>query len=145
MLVLSLQWRLEGRSYTQSAKLESKVTIGRSPDCHITIAHPTVSRRHASVWAQGEEVIIQNLSQTNPVLVNERTLAHREQTTLAHGDTLQLGLITAAVSLPDLGPRVVFKVKCTGCGKVADSSVSDCPWCGTSLAFGETFIGGVRE
>lgn len=146
MRTIHLHWRVEDQSQTQTLKAEGEITIGRKPDCTVSIPHQTVSRQHATLYAQGDDLILRNLSKTNPITINQgRILQADQETVIQDGDTFVLGTVAVHVqlSIADDKPRLKLKVKCTGCGKVVESDLTDCPWCGTSLAFGETFIGSV--
>lgn len=58
---------------------------------HVALQSSTVSRRHARlVYADGRWIVA-NLSQTNPVVVNDEALAIEHERTLADGDRLELG------------------------------------------------------
>ncbi len=71
------------------------VTIGRakgSPDRHIHLAGPTVSRMHARLRYASGGWTVSNLSGTNPLRVNGQALeANGEPCPLADGDRLELG------------------------------------------------------
>ncbi len=49
---------------------QDRTLIGRGPDCHIRINHPTVSRRHAELTWANTKLILAHLSPVNPTLVN---------------------------------------------------------------------------
>lgn len=72
-----------------------RIVVGREtgpPHRHITLRSPTVSRRHARMEFIDGHWTITNLSATNPVLVNDRVLAHDGATrTLSDGDRIELG------------------------------------------------------
>lgn len=65
--------------------------VGESPG-YIALHSTTVSRRHARLAYANGTWTVANLSQTNPVVVNDQALAasHGERT-LADGDCLELG------------------------------------------------------
>lgn len=64
--------------------------IGRDPDeCQLLIEDPAASRRHLLCRTTEEGFLIENLSKTNPVEVNEELLA--EPRLLKEGDTLRIG------------------------------------------------------
>jgi hypothetical protein len=72
-----------------------EVILGReyseSPG-HIALQSTTVSRRHARLAYANGEWKVANLSQTNPVVVNDEALAAGNgERTLADGDCLELG------------------------------------------------------
>lgn len=64
--------------------------IGRDPDaCQLLIEDPAVSRKHLLCRATPEGITIQNLSETNPVLINDQSL---EDIHLLHdGDVIKIG------------------------------------------------------
>jgi hypothetical protein len=73
----------------------TEVTIGRKggtgPD-HVQLAAPTVSRLHARLRFEGESWVIENLSRTNPVVVNGEVLgAGLAPRPLREGDRLEIG------------------------------------------------------
>lgn len=68
---------------------------------------PTVSRKHAAIVREGKEVKIKNLSQTNPTLVNGRTVTG--EWTLQNGDEIQLS---------QNGPKMLFNTTATGTARM---------------------------
>jgi class 3 adenylate cyclase len=49
---------------------QDRTIIGRGPDCHVRINHPTVSRIHAELTWSNTRLILAHLSPVNPTLVN---------------------------------------------------------------------------
>jgi hypothetical protein len=72
-----------------------RIFVGRDagpPHRHITLRSPTVSRRHARIDFDSGTWTITNLSQTNPVIVNDRVLSNGSSARkLADGDRIELG------------------------------------------------------
>jgi len=67
---------------------ESIATIGRLPECTVTVADPNVSRTHAEIRPDGDGFIVVDLGSTNGTRVNGgRIDRHR----LADGDELSFG------------------------------------------------------
>jgi pSer/pThr/pTyr-binding forkhead associated (FHA) protein len=64
------------------------VTIGRLPDCTITLNDPNISRRHAEVHP-GEAIVVVDLGSTNGTKVNGLRISGRQ--VLADGDIISLG------------------------------------------------------
>lgn len=142
MRMINLQWSVENQTQSQTLPAEGEIVIGRKLDSTVAIPHQTVSRQHAAILPRENDILLRNLSETNPIsLSGGRILAVGQETVLANGDVFVLGKVNVRFSVVELTSRFSFKVKCTGCGKVVESTMTDCPWCGTSLAFGETFIG----
>lgn len=64
------------------------ITIGRSLDCDIVIADPTVSRLHATVRRVGETYEVIDQGSANGTFVNSDRIRSR---TLGNGDTIWIG------------------------------------------------------
>ncbi len=67
----------------------SRVVIGRSRECEITLEDANVSRRHAELRPKGDSWLVADLGSTNGVKVNHRRV---EQAVLRHGDQVTIGL-----------------------------------------------------
>ena len=67
----------------------SRLLIGRSRDCDITIDDPNVSRRHAELRNEDGRWVVADLGSTNGVKVNGQRVA---QAALEPGDDVVLGL-----------------------------------------------------
>jgi hypothetical protein len=67
----------------------SRVLIGRSRDCDVTLDDPNVSRRHAELRNEDGRWIVTDLGSTNGVKVNGRRVDNHP---LDPGDELQFGL-----------------------------------------------------
>lgn len=64
--------------------------IGRDPDaCQLLIEDPAASRKHMICRTTPQGILVENLSTTNPVLVNDVEL--KEPTLLQNGDALKIG------------------------------------------------------
>ncbi len=62
--------------------------IGRSEDADISLQDPSVSRRHGMIEKQAKIYTIKNLSQTNPILLNDKAV---DETRLFSGDHIRIG------------------------------------------------------
>ena len=67
---------------------ERPLTIGRLPECNITLNDPNVSRHHAEVRPQGNGFVIVDNGSTNGVKVNGIKVA---QQVLSDGDQITIG------------------------------------------------------
>ncbi|MET0794804.1 MAG: FHA domain-containing protein, partial [Polyangiaceae bacterium] len=47
-----------------------KLYLGRSPECELAISDPAVSRRHARLWVNPTQIVIEDLGSQNGVYVN---------------------------------------------------------------------------
>jgi hypothetical protein len=67
---------------------EYVLSMGRLPECTITLADPNVSRRHAEIRPHADAWLLTDLQSTNGTLVNgARVTSHR----LLDGDRIQVG------------------------------------------------------
>jgi hypothetical protein len=64
------------------------LVIGRSPDCALTLADPTVSRHHAELRRECGRWVVADLGSSNGTRVNGWRI---RRATLARGDELMLG------------------------------------------------------
>jgi pSer/pThr/pTyr-binding forkhead associated (FHA) protein len=141
MKTVSIRWETGSQTQTITTNVDGELKIGRLSGCDLVIPHQTVSREHAMLVEKGDALLLRNLSGTNPIRLNsQKELQAKEEAPLNDGDMFQLGVVNVLVTFPDLESRLKFKIKCTNCGEVVDNDLADCPWCGTSLAFGETYI-----
>jgi hypothetical protein len=65
------------------------VTIGRAPGNSFIVEHATVSRQHATIKIEGEDLRLYDLGSANGTFVNDKRV--REPATLHDGDTVRLG------------------------------------------------------
>lgn len=70
--------------------LGDTATLGRLPECDVTLDDPSVSRRHARITHTGGSWAVEDLNSTNGLKVNGRRVS---QADLADGDRLELGTV----------------------------------------------------
>jgi hypothetical protein len=73
-----------GETYTLR---DERVTVGRHPDAGIFLDDVTVSRNHAVIAREGDEVVIIDQGSLNGTFVNRR---RNERTVLKDGDEIQI-------------------------------------------------------
>jgi len=68
-------------------------TIGRGRECDIVLEDPTrhISRKHATVFRQGDRYVLTVESRINPVLVNGQPVMAGQQAELGAGDSIIIG------------------------------------------------------
>ncbi|HEY7356841.1 MAG TPA: FHA domain-containing protein [Ktedonobacterales bacterium] len=140
MRTLTLSWQAQGQWQQYTVTAERPCVIGRQAEaCQITLDDRSVSRQHASVYAENGAFHLRNLSQTSSIAFNQRfRLTYSQDTPLKPGDTFRLGTTRFWVMQPRQPEVKVLKIKCARCGKLVDSHLEGfCPWCGRSLANGE--------
>ncbi len=69
--------------------LQDKMTIGRDASADIVIDSPAVSRQHAQVWLEGDQLYIADLNSSNGTFINGAKL--EGQANLKPGDQVGLG------------------------------------------------------
>lgn len=114
------------------------IFIGRSPSCDIVLSDRKVSRRHASISWKAGVFWLCNLSQTNPIYLNERQkLTYNQQVELTPGFTFRIGSSWFAVQAESTAEHLV---ECSGCGRSVDIAWQTCKYCGTSLSGAHTIV-----
>ena len=84
-----------GRRFTIQSR---KTLLGRGQDMDIQLPDLGISRRHAELECQDDDLYLQHLSSVNPTLLNGRQISKREK--LNHGDEIQLaGRVTFRIEL----------------------------------------------
>jgi hypothetical protein len=71
--------------------------IGRSPDAHVRIDSPKVSRNHAKITIDGDTAMVEDLGSKNGTFVGD--IRVDGPTPLKHGDRLRLGQLAAILSV----------------------------------------------
>ena len=66
----------------------ARLTIGRARDCEIYLDDHAVSRRHCTIEALGEEIVLTDLHSINGTFVNDRLV---QTASLSPGDTVRVG------------------------------------------------------
>jgi ABC-type multidrug transport system ATPase subunit len=70
-----------------------EVTVGRAPECHARLAHPTVSRQHAALCLRSGKVLVRSLTAANPARVDGRPVPPGQTATLALGGEVDFGVL----------------------------------------------------
>ena len=78
----------EGERRDLGLRPDSDTTIGRHPQCTLSINQPSVSRRHARLWMEGGRWYIEDLGSSNGTYVNNRRVTKQK---LDEGDNLRCG------------------------------------------------------
>ena len=123
----------------------TEVILGRSPDCHITIEDPLISRHHASIRITADDARVSDLGSRNGVRVNGRRI--EREMPLKDGDRIRLGtqeLVFAVVHKKERPPRPTgFMAVCRACGTPYPEGALTCPHCGAPAAGDEDTISGL--
>jgi RNA polymerase subunit RPABC4/transcription elongation factor Spt4 len=128
-----------------------EVTIGRSPECHITIEDPLVSRRHARIRITPDgQALLSDIESRNGVRVNGTLVPKGSEVALADGDRIRLGTQELVFSVARGRERTArttgFMRVCEHCGTPYPEGTPACPHCGaTSVRADDTISGLVVE
>lgn len=119
-----------------------EVVIGRSPDCHVTIEDPLVSRRHAKVMVEDPPRIV-DLGSRNGVSVNGQKIEGGR--TLSDGDRIRIGtqelVFYVATQRPRESRTTGFMTVCQACGTPYPEQSAQCPHCGAPRRDDDTISG----
>jgi len=109
--------------------------VGRSPDCHITIEDPLISRQHARIVVATSEATLEDLGSRNGSKVNGRAVhgAH----TLADGDRVRFGaqeMVFLRVGVDQRLTRSTGAMRlCSRCKVPFPEGPTQCPHCGHAV------------
>jgi DNA-binding NtrC family response regulator len=84
--------RRKGRSWPMNG---TDITIGRNPECTVSLKDPLVSREHCTVRLEGDHLVIEDLGSANATLVNGRPVT---RCALDVGDEVVVGEATFVVT-----------------------------------------------
>lgn len=117
--------------------------LGRSPECHVTIDDPLVSREHAKILVDGEQVILRDLGSRNGSKVNGEQV--RGEIPLNDGDRVRIGnqevVFSRVVAARRPGRPTGSLRHCRKCQTPYVAEAPQCPNCGYSPGADETLSG----
>ncbi|MGH7191990.1 MAG: FHA domain-containing protein [Candidatus Saccharimonadales bacterium] len=116
-----------GKANKVEVPLSLPATIGRGREAHLTVAHPTVSRRHCLVYELDGILMVQDKGSLNGTFIDgERVDSDR---ILRPGQTLTIGPLTfrAEYDLADISHDVLTDVPAAASASEAPAEVADPP------------------
>lgn len=117
--------------------------LGRSPECHVTIDDPLVSREHAKIIVEGDRVICRDLGSRNGSKVNGQLV--RGDIALNDGDRVRIGnqeIVFSRVVAPRRPGRPTGSLRhCRKCQTPYMAEAPNCPNCGYGPGSEETLSG----
>jgi FHA domain len=116
----------------------SVITLGRSPDCQITLDDPLVSRVHAELTLTDSGVHVRDLGSRNGVRINDVLIDSR--TALEHKDRLRLGsqdlvFLAMAGEPARVSTATGAIARCPECDRPFATVAKVCPHCGARNAY----------
>lgn len=113
---------------------KGEVVIGRSPDCHVTIEDPLISRQHARILVGEDSASVEDMNSRNGSRLNGERF--RGAKTLKDGDRIRLGaqeLLFYQVKEQARRARPTgFMAVCRKCRTPYPAGALICPHCGES-------------
>lgn len=95
-----LTWQDDNGAQEYLIRNAQTIVIGRARDNTITIAHPKISRQHASLEWQGETCYLRDLGSSNGTFINGNRLQPQQPQPLKPGDQIQLHQILIVFDTP---------------------------------------------
>ncbi len=96
---------------------QSGLRIGRTPDNAIRLADDAVSRHHATVWAQGEQVFVRDEGTTNGTLLRGQRIPTQTPQPVQVGDEIRIATATPL-------PQPMAIICCRGGSERAASAIT---------------------
>lgn len=112
--------------------LPGETVLGRSPECHVTIDDPLVSREHAKILVADDKVVLHDLGSRNGSKLNGRPVSGDVE--LHDGDRVRIGnqeLVFSRVVAPRKPGRPTGSLRhCRNCQSPYAAEAPSCPVCG---------------
>src|SRR5215211_3251872 len=104
-------------------KLNAPLIVGRAPTCDLSVADPTISRRHAELIVDEEQVTLRDLGSSNGTFVNGHKVA---AATLEVDDLIAFGKVAFRLATYVPTPNVsTVAVPASGAGGVGPTIVRE--------------------
>jgi len=120
-----------------------ETVLGRSPECHVTIDDPLVSREHAKIVVEDERAVVRDLGSRNGLKVNGQQV--RGEQVLNDGDRIRIGnqevVFSRVVAAKRPGRPTGSLRHCRKCQTPYVAEAPQCPNCGYSPGADETLSG----
>lgn len=125
-----------------------ETVLGRSPECHITIDDPLVSREHAKIFNHGDRIVLRDLGSRNGSKLNGEPVAANSDIELKNGDRIRLGnveILVTHVVAAKRPPRPTGSLRhCRNCQTPYLAEAPSCPHCGFVPGTEDTLSGNIR-
>lgn len=114
--------------------VQGETLLGRSPECHVTIEDPLVSRQHARITIEGARALLEDLGSRNGVRLNGDVLKH--PCYLKDRDRVRIGMqefVFHSISTTDVrssSKSTGFLRHCSQCSYPYPEGMPVCPNCG---------------
>lgn len=149
-LRMTLQVEFGGQAQRFTVGGKRNTVLGRHAENDLVLADKSVSRQQAMLTLlEGNQTgyIIQNLSQSSRIHFEYpptlQPLGYQEVARLEAGYVLRVGgTRIQVVAIEEAQAQMAeLQIVCAGCKRAVPAHLIDCPWCGMTLALGNTFSG----
>jgi DNA-binding NtrC family response regulator len=117
--LLVVQGPDSGKTLAVNGASATRVLVGKSPVCGFRLDDPSVSRRHASLRASGQTLVLMDLGSTNGTFVNNVGV---REAFLRGGESIKIGGTVITVSAAK--PAAVFQVQDSSFGRMLGESAA---------------------
>lgn len=93
------------------------ITIGRTPDNKIVVAHPQVSSRHAQITNVGGQLVLEDLGSANGTFVRGARVARGQRVPVANGEKVYIGPMPVLIHIAGQQVNVVVEDQQSWAGK----------------------------
>lgn len=97
-VVLGIRVTLKGRLVKEFRFGQKRITIGRDPESHVFLDNAGISRCHAVLERQEDDIYLKDMESANGTLLNEESI-HREQ--VKDGDKVRIGKFLLELTLEE--------------------------------------------
>jgi len=96
---------------------QSVISIGRTPENQIVVAHPQVSSRHAIIVKQGTQLFLEDQGSANGTFVRGQRLAPKQRVPIQNGEKVFIGPMPLLIQIADQKINVVVEDQSGWAGK----------------------------
>lgn len=82
---------IHAKANLQRIQVLPQLVVGRSPDCHLRIASPQVSRKHCEILLRHDGIYLEDLGSANGTSLDGAPLPPHTPTYIHDGATLEIG------------------------------------------------------
>lgn len=133
MHVINLLWTFNEEVQNKTEKLDTNKTIGRADGNTFQVLDPQISGKQAVIRSDGKAVVIENVSETNNIKV-DNTVVNKAGGTAQLKDlsVILMGSTTFETRIISFDSDVNLDESCTTCSRPIPSGTTVCPWCGAT-------------
>lgn len=122
------QWKL--KAITEALgdlelTVNDKLTVGRGQDNDVVLGSKQVSRQHAELTLENDQLMVQDLGSSNGTLVNDQKLVPHQPTVLNESDTVTFAAFTFQVQQHEVAQTTTPVIEPTASEAVKDQSFAE--------------------